>query len=307
MITDNTIIPIVTLYQYSQVMGLDLSSITQAQKDNITNMLIYSTSLVQTYCDRIFAKQTYSEWYKQTYSNDRNFIYTEQYPINRIYTVGIPEYVGELVSNTAVQMTSFSLFPDSSNVASITYFDNNGDNQEITIPLSTSKTLSALKTNIDASNVYTTTIDAKYVNYPSSQIFPQEFGYEPDLYLPLPTDLKAVKIVENMIELNSAVDNCFIKYNAGYEVAVDNNTNTGLVSVGNMPSDLVSVVCYISNDLLSYVNSKTESGINSNLIKSETILDYSYTKFDDSSINDTVERYSNLLTKYMKKSFVNYS
>jgi hypothetical protein len=119
-----------------------------------------------------------------------------------------------------------------------------------------------------------------------------------------------------MVEMSAGISDMLIKYDAGYTVATDNAGHTALVTAGNVPGDLLTVVCYVANDLQTLASgseSSTTGGIPSNLLKSETIGDFSYTRFDAGStssfkstsvVNAVVNKYADLLDRYTKKNFI---
>ena len=298
---------IVTVKEYSDVLN---KTLTVTEIPVVENYLVYATELVEKYCDRDFAKSTHEEWYNQRYSNNRNIVWLESYPINKIYSIGIPQSIGTIQnSNVSAVISSVSY---DSNVFSLNHTDIYGDDITIELLKTANKTLTTLKTNIEANNGWSMVVDTPYVNYPTKLLQPIDLVQTKNakqVYMGVDNDTVAVVKIFNEcgLELNQDVENVYVKYQSGYDVSVDNVDHTAIATQGNVPRDLIYAISYIVNDMLSYANGgilMENNGISSNMIKSETIGDYSYTKFDKYSVDEIILKYHPLIDRYQKKSFI---
>lgn len=288
---------IATTAQYQEVFNI--ASMTSEERATIEIYLGYATALIQKYCDRIFGLATYSEWVKQPYSSDKQYIYTTQYPINKVYLVGTAEVCAKVKDNNVSSI--MGSFAYDSNVFSKFTTKNDGSDDIVEILASDKKIISALKAELENDSNVSCEVEVGFESYPTAYVKP--FGaqnitgdYEAVLEVVKNSGLTAtVDIVdENCLLLNEVVDKVFVKYSAGY-------------SASDMPKELVFVCCQVANDLISFATSGSldeNSGISSNMIKSEQISDYSYTKFDDATRDQIITKYTELLDRWTKKTFI---
>lgn len=301
---------IASVYEYLNVFNQ--TTATTAEKTSIETFLTYSTALIEKYCDRLFTKTTYSEWINQPYPSEKNFIYTNQYPINKIYFIGVPVQCATIEdSNVASIIGTLSY---DSNVFSRFTTKDDGNDETIEILASGYKTLATLKTQFETDANVICDVNTEYINYPTSYIKPFDSqditgGYQAQLEVVKSSGLVAkVDIVdENCIKLNEGVDDIFVKYSAGYTATVDNADHTAIVTQGTMPKELVYVCSQVANDMISFAVSGSISdnaGISSNLISAEHIADYSYQKFPDATRDQIITKYTELLDRWTKKTFI---
>lgn len=286
---------IASLTDYSTIFSV---TPTVAEEVIITSDLTYATALINSYCDRIFEQATYSEWIHQNYSNDKEIVYVINYPVTKIYYVGIPANCAKIQNtNTSSVISNISY---DSNVFTLSWMDNIGNDNTVELLASNNKILSILKTNIEANSGWHCNVESNYVSYPVA--FIKSFGTaqvqndEYDLQIANNEEISgSVDIInENCIKFNSVVNDIFVKYQSGYTTLT-------------MPNDLVWVCCHIANDLWSFANAgaiEANSGQTSVGMKSESIGDYSYTRFDDNTRDQIVSKYSNILNKYVRKNLV---
>jgi hypothetical protein len=298
---------IASVVEYSNVFNI---TPTDAEKVIIDKYLEYSTGIINQYCDRKLAKDTYSEWYNNIYSNGQNLAYTEQYPIVKVLKIGIPEKVAQIECSNANVVSSTISFD--SNVFSLNTTDDVGDDITVELLVSDNKTLNSLKTNIEANNGWTFDVNSDYINYQTALIKPIDIAQtneKQDIELAIGNNIvgKVDILDECSIKINQNIDTLFIKYIAGYTPTVDDANATSILTQGNVPKDLVTVTCHVANDLMSYARGESSSnqvGVSTNVIQAESIGDYSYSKFSKFTIMEVISNYSELLDRYCKKSFV---
>lgn len=300
---------IATVLQYSNLLNI---TSTVAEQTRLEKILPIATELAEKWCYRILSQANYSEWYRQDYATEIDTVYTKQYPINQLKMIGLPGQV-MTIENTddTISLPVLSVFPTSTIAVSLGWWDALGAEQSVDLLLATYPILSQLVTAIELNTGWTVSMDSKYDNYPTSLLQPlslvQVGTNKIEVMAAIDNGLVADIIGENEITLSANVDKVFIKYSAGYTVSVDNAGHTAFASVGNVPDDLITAICYIANDLMSYATGiavHDQAGVSNNMIKSESIGDYSYTKFEKSTLDEIVEKYRHLLERYQKKSFV---
>jgi hypothetical protein len=280
---------LVSVFQYSEVTK---QTLTTEQKTTIEGYLGFATDIVNSYCNRILTVNNYNEWIE---NKDGISLWTSQYPINRVYFVGIPQIAGN-IKNTNVSAVTSSMSYDS-NVFSLSHYDTNGDLNDSEILQSNVKTLSTLETLLEVDNAWSVNINSDYINYSTKFVKPFDCNDAQEQFDIEIADSKSIKskIVDKQgLELNCATTDVYVEYNAGYTPATDNLDHTALATQGNVPSDLVWVICNIISDL--YVNDM-------NMVREESINDVDQSKFDTQYNDNIVEKYKVILDKYRKLEF----
>ena len=295
---DNMANSLITPYEYMQYFGLSAINATQIQV-----MLDYSTDLIQTYCDRKFEAQTYSDWY----AVDANSVQLDQYPINRLYFVKSIENIGTITSsNTAIEQ-SYAKTDDSIYITL--------DQAEIALPLSGYTNLGTLSAALSPSGINVSILVSEL--YPTTYI-----TNKTDSIDGLKIEGASLTNLTAMIDrqstrtvlLDEFVQDVYVKYNAGYTFSQDTSAHDGLVITGNVPNDLKQVCAGLSQDIaaattISYTNNGTVPQL---LMKSESIGDYSYNRFDETGqiqymlskyVANSKNNYTSVLDSYRKKSF----
>ena len=293
-----------TISQFASVMSI---TPTTAQKTSIGTALDQATGLIEGFTDRIFGQATYSKWYStENYPAEPTIIWVDQYPITKISMVGVPSPVAQITNNNAA--ATISSVGYDANVVSLAWFATDGTENEVNIPVSTNKTLTTLKSAIEANVGWQLNIDTQYVNYPSVLIQPfqasQTTGASVQINLPVNNGLTGKIYDESGIQLNGTSSEIYAKYVSGYQLSVDNADNTALLVVGNVPKELVFVCIQLANDIMAFAKaSLNSSGVSPNQIQSETLGDYSYSKFDTAKLEQLVQKYQTILDKFTKKFF----
>jgi len=286
---------IATVTNYSTIFNI---TPTVSEQAVISSNLDYSTALINNYCHRNIEQATYTEWIDNSYTSDKEYVYTQEYPINKIYYIGIPSTCAK-IQNTNVSATISSISYDS-NVFSLYWMDILGNDNQVELLASNNKILSTLKTNIEANSGWYCNVESDYVSFPVSFLSKLDIAQvqdnEVDIKIADNNDISGqVDIVdEDCIRLNQGFDRIFVKYLAGYTAAT-------------MPKELIYVCCQIASDLQSFASGGSideNSGVVSNLIQSEHISDYSYSKFSNATREEIVVKYDPILSKYTKKSFI---
>lgn len=289
---------IASVTDYSTIFNI---TPTVAEQAVIQSNLDYATALLNKYCDRVLESATYSEWIKQPYTSDKQYVYTDQYPITKVLVAGVPEVCAKIQnSNDSATIASCSY---DSNVFSLFWIDDTGNDNTIEILASSNKVFSALKTSIETNSGWYCNVDTNFTTAPVAFIksfdIAQVKDNEYDLEIASITNNKLVGKVEivdeNCLKFNEAIDNVFVKYIGGFTSAT-------------MPKDLIWVTCQVASDLASFATGgiiDSNSGISNNMIVSESIADYSYQKDKDAFNRDTIiSKYETILSRYAKRTFI---
>lgn len=301
------------------------SGITGSGQDALIDVLIPMVSdQIAKYLRRDLVATTYRSWVNGTGSP---ILRLEQWPILSIYQVSLSTMAVGYIQNSSASIKRASVSFDGTNL-SLMSVDNTGTETLTDLPVATSKTLSALKTAIEAVSGWEVTLNSTdYAMEPSSMLRPL-YGapaYDPDTAdLILPDSQEPVKLIsEDMIELlggasypggfgdNSIVEgfdatpgigsgfpsgaaNVFVWYKAGYTLPSDASGETP-ASDGTLPPGLALIVHQIMQDVLS------STKLNSNL-QSESIGGYSYSLRSDSqgAVASAVRNRARDLDAYMK-------
>ena len=210
-----------TIFTYSQMLSKSLTADEQAATQVLLDQ---ATSIIETYCDRTFGSNTYAEWVSQEFiDNLHKIVFLRNYPITKVYFVGIPSNVGKITnSNASALQTTLSFDSNSLSQYSVDIYGNEQFGE------TTAKTLGTLKTEIE-SNGWSVTLDSNYSNYPVQQM--KTFvagqtsgGYYVDMDIPFPTGIISTintRPESNYIEMNIGAMDIFVKYVAGYILPVD--------------------------------------------------------------------------------------
>lgn len=323
-----------TISQYCQQLGKEISDISVPQ---VSSALDFASSAISKFCQRDFAKTTVTEWYNNqcsmggagymsdifggtanntypafnTYSGygyaysetlEPTRIFLKEYPVNRVYfctpmvQVGQISYSGTGLASISCDATTFNLY----------YFDNSGIEQDVTITYATDNIvkLSDLASAI-ATYGFTMTV---LKDIPISLLKPinsQEVGATIDIFgADTTANARAELLDERSIRVGVLASWYMTKYNYGYDLPVDNAGHTALTNTPTLPVDLSTVAIYVAADMMSFADG-TDAGlgaVGTNLLKKEAIKDYSYEKWDNSTIDMIVSKYNTILSYYKRMS-----
>lgn len=282
-----------TVYQYQSLVSGDTTSSTT----EIQLALDYVTSAIESYCDRVFASTTYTEWYYQNYPQDNNVIFLDQYPVTKITYVGIADNAGYIYNSNASAV--FSSVSCNASAITLNWSDIYGSDNTVDIVLSSYPILSQLETQIETNTGWNFELNTAYSNAASVFITPidneEATNNNVDIDVVSTHGIKARLTNNRELILDNCASDIYVKYIAGYTMPQDNVGHTALDVAGNVPKDLTMVAIMCASELLKY-GSDNSAGT----LKSESLGDYSYTKFDDAQMTTLIKKYSEILSKYMK-------
>lgn len=286
-----------TIFEYNQFYNL---STDQSAFNFIQSNLDYSTSLVENYCDRVFNIANYLEQYKA-----QSPIFLSNYPIIKIRSVNTIVPVLTIQNVSAVNMSTVSKQDSIIDVYSV---NTSGVESTNTINLSSETTLNALITAFATIGILGI-LKATNFGTQATKFLQNQDGLDSingsDMYgiNYNSTSFKIDKFTNRMVTLLECNDSdVLINYQAGYTVSQDASGHDSAV-VGNVPNDLKQVVLQLSNDIYNYAYKVSTGSVNGNpgeIFKSESIVDYSYTRFDDDKINKFLTKYSDVLDSYRR-------
>ncbi len=306
-----------TLTRVKAYMGLSGT----AQDSLITLLIPQVSDQIAKHLRRDLVATTYRSWVNGTGSP---ILRLEQWPILNVYQVSLSTMAVGHIQNSSASIKRASVSFDGTNL-SLMSVDNTGTETLTDLPVATSKTLSALKTAIEAVSGWEVTLNSTdYAMEPSSMLrpifsAPAADGDTADLVLP--DSQEAVKLIaEDLIELIRPISfsstesiiqgfanvpgigegfptgsaNVFVWYKAGYTLPSDASGETP-ASDGTLPPGLALIVHQIMQDVLS------STKLNSNL-QSESIGGYSYSLRSDSqgAVASAVRNRARDLDAYMK-------
>lgn len=243
---------------------------------NIENALNIATSFIENWCDRTFARATYTE-YLDGWGNTE--LVLRNYPIVSIYDFAPYTYNGLYLScGSSVYSLNYRI-EATQIVLTVIAFD--GTETTNTLLFATYPTLDDLNTAINALPNITSSVDTNLINEPSRHLR-QDNGLiisgQSDYTYIYKTDISAKYIIDpqtdNLLVTDIAmpfgVKNIYIKYLAGYILNVDNAQHTALAITGNVPKDLITVTNRFANVLLTDV----QNGLKNYNLQSESLGDY---------------------------------
>lgn len=299
---------------YAGITGTDQDAL-------IASLIPQMSEQVIAHLKRDVAVATYKSWVNGSGSP---ILRLAQWPILAIYQVSLSTMAVGYIQNSSAFIKRASVSFDGTNL-SLMSVDNTGTETLTDLPVATSKTLSALKTAIEAVSGWEVTLNSTdYATEPSSMLrpifsAPAADGDTADLVLP--DSQEAVKLIaEDLIELIHPISfssaesiiqgfanvpgigegfptgsaNVFVWYKAGYTLPSDASGETP-ASDGTLPPGLALIVHQIMQDVLS------STKLNSNL-QSESIGGYSYSLRSDSqgAVASAVRNRARDLDAYMK-------
>ena len=257
----------------------------------ITELLPAVQSAIETYCDRKFDAQDYSEWYH--YSNQ---LILNQYPVNSTKFIGQLVIMANFAPTTGYQYEA--------NPTGITITDEATFTAQ-TFLFTTYATLTALKTAIElAIPAVTLSIVSGYENYNYRLI---RIGSGSIVYGATKADLNCY--VDDNRTLMFLSDYSFIFWNCldlGYPEEMLVIYSGGYTSV-TMPMDLKLIEANCIRDMINIMSDTPSSGV-TGIYKSETMKNYSYTLADGTASGSTVNvaqvvsKYYPELNPYRKKT-----
>ncbi len=294
------------------------AGITGTTKDAlITSLLPQVSAQIARYLRRDLELTTYKSWVD---GNGNNFLRLDNYPITQVYHVSTGSFSVATIENTSSTVIRALVTFDGVTLT-LTEISTAGAETHTELAIATYKTLSALKTAVDAVSGWTMTITSSdYNNEPSALLRPvySEDAYNgsrADLYLPLaPSSVRVTNALDGVIELTAPVTtqrdtryapiapatidegfpegtgNIFVWYKAGYTLPTDESN-------GTLPAGLHLLVHQIINDVLS------SRRFNSNL-QSESISGYSYSlrATEGGAITSAIENRKKDLNQYRRVS-----
>jgi len=256
--------------QYKQITSTDQDAI-------ITSMIPIAQDIIEKYINRVILSQTNTEL---TELKD-NYIFTDNYPINRILYVGIPTFaikIDGLTDGQSIHCDTAGLYFYSSPIATPTSF-----------LFSVNTTLALLKTAVETA-VPTLTLNLLIPATTSTSFLLQSTG--PDILYASKFDgtfiKKDIRTIE-LVVLNSCVSLCsnevYVIYTSGWDL-------------NYVPQALKKIAFDMVSDLINVLSKSSNSGI-----KSESLGDYNYTLSDSTSniAGDIVNKYKNDLEPFVKK------
>lgn len=247
----------------------------------ITELLAVVQSQMESYCDRLFDAQNYSQWYKYSH-----YIVLREYPVNSVKFIGTLQKLATFSSddyNYEVTSTALNITDGSLTTTTITF------GGAISV-------LTDIKTAVEAAIPgLTLTIDTGYANISYKLL---RVGTGKDMYGAVRSDCQTKLIEDENRTLELLADSSFLFFYAT-DFCTDINMyvvyNAGYTST-TMPLDLQMICANIVHDM-SLIESADVTGI----YKSETLGDYSYTLADQTQINELIfTKYSKALDAYVK-------
>ncbi len=289
-------------------------SSTTTDDCNISAAIEIATSFIEKYLDRNLEKQSYKTWQNGT---NTNIIQLHEWPINRIFAIesSIQELIRikthddtSLVSNINIELGD----------EQCTYWYTGSDDEVVVDGYTTMQELiDKLNAEVDTNDDFifdASLISDDYSTIPTSFIRPltiqtlkNQYNTISGIYNPTTSKYTIESFSNRIIHTDfcmpSGINNIFVWYSAGYTYPIDNDFHTGLTTEGNVPTDLISIVNTLANDLLS--NVFTNGAEVGNVITSESQGKYSYSKQNlDTTIlpylTDQVLKYETILSKYKR-------
>lgn len=315
-----------SVYEYQQHLGVTLTS---AQQTQIEGLLVYATQAIQNVCKHNLENQSYLQWYKTDIGVDSEYNNsTWGYNTDYYITGNRPQFSEVYGANVIVlnqwPITSISVLKaneigyitadsNSITVANLTtsatgmllnWYDTTGTLHSNTTSYTLSKTISAVKSSVEANSGWSFNIYSGYENIPSSNIKQCYTSLDKNnspVQAAVPYALQFTIENDRKLIFNDYVDNALLSYSAGYTYPIDNAGHTALVTAGNVPQELKLACIYVASDLLSFINGSGlgDGGVALNLVKSENLGDYSYQKFDNSTLSEIAIKYQSLYDTYV--------
>ncbi len=277
----------------------------------IINALQLSTDILINYCNREFEYGTYTSYLSG--SGDR-YLILPIYPIDRVLDISTEIYDGiNLTVDSGVY--SATIYSDSTKLT-VDITDLDGDITSTEILYADYQRMSDIVTELSAITELTVTLSSQYNNEPSRKIKPDNMivlggqteyirFYKSDLAIKFVREDKTDDVITFNRALNSGNANIYVKYRAGYIYPVEDDGESS-----SSESDEVYITYTVPNDLINICNKlaytlMTEGNaenLQTGIYKSESLGDYSYTKFDNNSpVTQLLLADKNTLSKYVHK------
>jgi hypothetical protein len=290
--------PLATVSEYNKYFGITSSDYNTATSYSLD----FATNIISKYCDRDFEYKTHKE-----FINSASQVFLENYPVVRINSVNPIKELASIQSNAAAITSSISTFSKDSNNLTIFYIDENGEDVTEEYDLDNNRTLLELSTNVNSVSHTITINDVNYNDYSTKTLINVQgedtlnsnsiYGAEPESI-----KVKLNPKTDRTLEIEGfGFGEILVNYVAGYIYPVDNITNTALTIVGNVPADLKLLCMQMASDFSNYF-SKITNNYNNGEMKSESIGDYSYTRFDNDRMTEITSKYFYQLSKYSRFS-----
>jgi len=279
---------------------------------SIINALQLSTDILINYCNREFEYGTHTSYLS---GSGDNYLILPIYPIDRVLDVSTDLYNG---INITVDSSVYSatIYSDSTKLT-VDITDLDGDITSTYILYSLNPRMGDIADELSGITDITVTLSSQYDNEPSRKIKPDNMiilggNTEYIMFYKSDTSIKFVK--ENKTDdvitfnraLNSGNANIYVKYRAGYIYPVEEDGDSS-----SSESDEVYITYTVPNDLINICNKlaytlMTEGNaenLQTGIYKSESLGDYSYTKFDNNSpVSQLLLADKQTLSRYVRKT-----
>jgi len=316
-----------TLQTVSEYLANTNASTVSMDKTLVDTLLFQATNLINDICKRQLKSTNYSQDIRSDISYSDFFTNIEGYNTDFYVQGNRPQFNESYGPNIIVlnqyPITSFNACKNRSignvgidtNVISVAYltisdvsvdlkwYDNTGLVHNVSILMATYLTIGAIATQVQLNSGWTFNISSQYVNLPSSYLYQNTIsvvGFNNNINAAVPLALQYKIENDRKIIFNDTMDDVLLQYTAGYTYPIDNSDNTAVVTQGNVPQALKLVCQYIASDIFNFIAGTNDpTGHSANMLKSENIKDYGYTKFDGCTIDRIAEKYRQLLIPYI--------